>query len=113
MNGKLALVLLGALLVSGGLVPSRGQSQQQVTPVRLPGAERERLLATGKKSFVERCGKCHNEGGDKPLPRGLPLNERKLSDDQIARSVSGRLKDAPQEEKRAVALYVSSFMKKN
>ncbi len=74
--------------------------------------EREKLLATGKKIFVERCAKCHDERGDKPLKTGLPLNQRELSDEEITRAVSGRLKDAPDEEKRAVALYVNSFMKR-
>jgi hypothetical protein len=46
------------------------------------------------------------------LKTGLPLNQRQLFDEEIARAVSGRLKDAPDEEKRAVALYVSSFMKR-
>jgi hypothetical protein len=40
------------------------------------------------------------------------LNERKLSDEEIARTVAGRLKDSPDEQKRAVALYISSFMKR-
>ena len=72
--------------------------------------EREKLLATGKKLFVERCAKCHDERGDKPLKTGLPLNQRELSDEEIARAVSGRLKNAPDEDKRAVTLYISSFM---
>jgi len=74
--------------------------------------ERGRLLATGKKIFVERCAKCHDERGDKPLKTGPPLSQRGLSDEEIARTVSGRLKDAPDDEKRAVALYVTSFMKR-
>jgi mono/diheme cytochrome c family protein len=74
--------------------------------------ERGRLLTTGKKLFVERCAKCHGERGDKPLKTGLPLSQRELSEEEIARAVSGRLKNAPEEEKRAVALYVSSFMKR-
>ena len=41
-----------------------------------------------------------------------PLSQRELSDEEIASAVSGRLKNAPDEEKRAVALYVSSFMKR-
>jgi hypothetical protein len=49
-------------------------------------------------------------GGDKPLRTGLPLSKRELSYEEIARAVAGRLKDASDEEKRAVALYVSSFM---
>lgn len=74
--------------------------------------ERDKLLATGKKVFVERCAKCHNERGDKPLKTGLPLSQRELSDEEITGAVSGRLKDAPDDEKRGVALYVSSFMKR-
>jgi mono/diheme cytochrome c family protein len=74
--------------------------------------ERGRLLATGKKIFVERCAKCHDERGDKPLKTGPPLSQRELSDEEIARAVSGRLKNAPDEEKRAVAVYVSSFIKR-
>jgi mono/diheme cytochrome c family protein len=83
----------------------------QAKPV-VTDEERGKLLATGRKIFVERCAKCHDERGDKPLKTGLPLSQRKLSDEEIASTVSGRLKDAPEEEKRAVALYVSSFMKR-
>ncbi len=74
--------------------------------------DRDKLLAAGKKIFVERCAKCHDERGNKPLKTGLPLSQRELSDEEIARAVSGRLKDAPDEERRGVALYVSSFMKR-
>ena len=69
-------------------------------------------VAIGKKLFVERCSKCHEERGDKPLKSSPPLSERKLSDEDIARTVSRRFKDATDEQKRAVALYVSSFMKR-
>ena len=74
--------------------------------------ERERVLAIGKKLFLDRCSKCHDQRGDKPLKTGPPLSERKLSDAEIERIVAGRLKEAPDEQKRAVALYVSSFMKR-
>lgn len=89
------------------------RSQSQVSQSQGPSGaeERERVLRLGKKLFVERCARCHDENGDKPLKSGPPLRERNLSDQDIARLVSGRLKDAPDEEKRAVALYVSSFMK--
>ncbi len=60
----------------------------------------------------ERCSKCHDARGDKPLKSGLPLSERKLSNEEIARTVPGRFNDASQEEKRTVALYISSFMKR-
>ena len=78
----------------------------------LPSEERERLLAIGKKLFMERCAKCHDELGDKPLASGLPLNERDLPEGQIARAVSGRFRDKSDEEKRAVVLYIRSFMKR-
>ena len=47
--------------------------------------DRNKLLATGQKIFVERCAKCHDERGDKPLKTGLPLSQRELSDEEIVR----------------------------
>src|SRR5215470_17956994 len=73
--------------------------------------ERTRLLAEGKDIFISRCASCHDEHGDKPLKTGLPLNERALSDDKIARMVDGRLRQKTEEERRAVTLYISSLMK--
>ena len=69
-------------------------------------------VEAGKKVFVERCSSCHAERGDKPLSTGLPLNERSLTDAQLNRAVAGRLKSSPPEEKRAVALYIRSLLKK-
>jgi mono/diheme cytochrome c family protein len=113
MNWKLTSVLLTTLLLLSGLALTYGQSLSQASQIKTPpNEERERLLAIGNKIFVERCAKCHNERGDKPLPSGPPLNERKLTDEEIARTVAGRLKDSPDEQKRAVALYISSFMKR-
>jgi mono/diheme cytochrome c family protein len=109
----LRAVLLLLSLSAAELIHARGYARlgSQAGPVAIE-EERGKLLATGKKIFVERCAKCHDERGDKPLKTGLPLNQRGLSDEEIARTVAGRLKDAPYEEKRAVALYVSSFMKR-
>ncbi len=109
------IVFLTTALVSlGGLHFAGAQSQKQTARVEtsLSPEERSRLLAMGKKIFTERCAKCHDERGDKPLKTGPPLSERKLPDAEIERLVAGRLKDAPDEQKRAVALYVSSFMKR-
>jgi mono/diheme cytochrome c family protein len=88
-----------------------GRLGSQTKPVATD-EERDKLLATGKKIFVERCAKCHDERGDKSLKTGVPLSQRELSDEELTRAVSGRLKGAPDEEKRGVALYVSSFMKR-
>jgi len=106
-----ALLLLS--LLAAELIHAWGHARSglQAKPVATD-EERGNLLATGKRIFVERCAKCHDERGDKPLKTGLALSHRGLSDEEIASTVSGRLKDAPDEEKRAVALYVSSFMKR-
>jgi mono/diheme cytochrome c family protein len=109
----LGAVLLVVSLSVAELVHARRDARLglQAKPV-VTDEERGRLLTIGKKIFVERCAKCHDERGDKPLKTSLPLSQRELSDEEIARAVSGRLKNAPDEEKRAVALYVSSFMKR-
>lgn len=106
--GTVLLLLPSAVVVHGRRDTRLGlQTKPMVTD-----EERDKLIATGKKIFIERCAKCHDERGDKPLKTGLPLSQRDLSDEEIARPVSGRLKDAPDEDKRGVALYVSSFMKR-
>lgn len=82
-------------------------------PATLPPAEdTEPLLALGKEMFVARCGSCHNERGDKPLASGPPLNERKVTSEDIVRNVTNRFKNATDAQKRAVVLYLQSFMKK-
>jgi mono/diheme cytochrome c family protein len=90
--------------VSGGV---------SITKPATPSTDSEtaRLLSLGKPMFVERCGACHNERGDKPLADGPPLNERKLTLDRIERAARGRLKGRTEEEQRAVALYIESFLK--
>jgi mono/diheme cytochrome c family protein len=70
------------------------------------------VAEAGKKVFDERCSSCHAERGDKPLDTGLPLNQRSLTDAQLNRAVAGRLKSSPPEERRAVALYIRSLLKK-
>ena len=79
-----------------------------------PPADQDKAaqLAIGKKLFMEKCGKCHDERGDKPLASGPPLNERKLTKEEIERAVSGRLRDKTDEERAAVVAYIQSFLKK-
>ena len=99
----LTSLVFASLRSRGQVSHSQGQSGAD---------EHEKVLVLGKKLFIERCVRCHDEGGDKPLKSGPPLSERNLSEQDIAKLVSGRLKDAPDAEKRAVALYVSSFTKR-
>lgn len=84
--------------------------------IALPGArqshaeEPDGLLAKGKEIFLERCARCHNENGDKPLKTGAPLNQRALSTEEIAQAINGRLRDGTEDERLAVTLYISSLM---
>jgi mono/diheme cytochrome c family protein len=104
-----ATTLVG--LIGGIAVHARNARQGPAADQPLSEQERARLLATGKEVFMARCARCHDERGDKPLKTGPPLNERGLSSEQIARAVSGRLRDKTEEERRAVTLYISSLMK--
>jgi mono/diheme cytochrome c family protein len=111
-----ALVLSVTLLGFAGGIAIRARSTGQAPSApsdNEPPSEqaRARLLATGKDLFMARCARCHDERGDKPLKTGPPLNQRALSTEQIARAVSGRLRDNTEEERRAVTLYISSLMK--
>jgi mono/diheme cytochrome c family protein len=109
MLGRTAttLVFASALLGFAGGIPLHAQSAEQPTSA----VESARLLVAGKEIFLERCARCHNEGGDKPLKTGAPLNERGLSTEVITQAVNGRLRDRTEDECRAVTLYISSLMK--
>jgi mono/diheme cytochrome c family protein len=114
MRGRTsALIFSVTLLGFAGWIAIRAcGAGQEHAPDQLPSErDRDRLLAAGKELFLARCARCHDECGDKPLKTGPPLNERGLSSEQIARAVSGRLRDKPEEERRAVTLYISSLMK--
>ena len=114
MPGRTAAFLLATVLLgfaAGIAMHGRSAHQMPTADQSLSEEERTRLLAKGKEIFLERCARCHNERGDKPLKTGVPLNERGLSVDVIARAVSGRLRDRAEEERRAVTLYISSLMK--
>lgn len=108
MRGRTAtlLIAMGLAGLAGGVaMRAHGNGQAQ-------GAEgNAAVLAKGKEIFMAQCAKCHNESGDKPLSSGLPLNERGLSSEVIARAVNGRLRSKTEEERRGVVLYISSLMK--
>jgi mono/diheme cytochrome c family protein len=116
MPGRPARLLLATVVLGlvGGILPaihSRSARQSSAHDQPLSEEERGRLLTKGKELFIERCARCHNERGDKPLKTGPPLNERGLSTEVIAGAVSGRLRDRTGDERRAVTLYISSLMK--
>jgi len=105
-------VLLLFLSMAGLLIAQHDGQEASQTKPPVTKAEQERLLAVGKKLFMERCAKCHDERGDKPLASGPPLSERDLQEEHIARAVAGRFRNKSEDEKRAVVLYIASFMKK-
>jgi mono/diheme cytochrome c family protein len=106
-----ALLLLALSLTK--LVSGHGDQPSVLQAKSVTADEdREHLLAAGKKIFIESCAKCHDERGDKPLKSGLPLSRRELSDEELARIVRGRLKNSSDQDKRAVTLYISSFMQR-
>ena len=115
MPGRPATLLLATVLLGwlSGIAAVHARNARQSSAHDQPPSEgeRARLLAKGKELFVERCARCHNERGDKPLKSGPPLNERGLSTEVIAGAVSGRLRDRTEDERRAVTLYISSLMK--
>ena len=115
MRGRTATPILFVVLLgfAGSIAAVHGRSTGQSPAHDQPASEEERakLLARGKELFVERCARCHNERGEKPLKTGPPLNERGISAEVIARAVSGRLRDKTEDERRAVTLYISSLMK--
>jgi mono/diheme cytochrome c family protein len=102
---------LVALIAAGAFVAA-SQNQPPSSQTAASSEPGEPLLALGKNLFVERCAKCHDERGDKLLRSGAPLNERKLTEEEISRAVAGRFKDKTDQERRAVTLYVMSFLKK-
>ena len=104
----IAIAVLG---LAGGIGAHARSAKQQPAEAPISDEERVRLLAKGKEIFMEKCAKCHNESGDKPLSSGPPLNERGLASSAIARAVGGRLKDRTDEDRRAVTLYIASLMK--
>ena len=103
------VTLLG--FAGGTAIRVRGLGQAPAADQPRSEQQHAQLLATGKELFMARCARCHDERGDKPLKTGPPLNERGLSSEQIARAVSGRLRDKTEEERHAVTLYISSLMK--
>ena len=110
-----AFLGLGALLVQARGQSSAAGQGTTATPVARPQTtetSRESALAPGKKIFVERCAKCHGEDGTKPVGDGLPLSERKLSNEELAKMVRGRLKSSPESEQKAVTAYIRSVQKK-
>jgi mono/diheme cytochrome c family protein len=74
-------------------------------------AERQDPVVTvGRKMFVERCAGCHGERGEKPLSKGPPLAERRLTRAALLETVAGRLADASADQREAVARYIQGVV---
>ena len=107
VRARLLLVLLVVALLFFSLALVRAQE-----PAAATEPDKAAQLLVGKNLFVEKCGKCHDERGDKPLASGPPLNERDLTCEEIERAVRGRLRDRTDDERSAVVAYIQSLLKK-
>ena len=105
-----AVLILGSEAAQPGASPHGPPAPPRTVHPQVSTDQGDRLLTAGKKLFVQRCAQCHGERGDKPLPTGVPLSQRKLMPEQLARSLKGRLQDSTEEDRRAVQLYIESFL---
>jgi mono/diheme cytochrome c family protein len=103
-------MLASVLAAQPGACPEDSPAHPAVVHPQADADEGGRLLAVGRKLFVAQCSRCHGERGEKSLSTGLPLSQRKLMPEQLARSVEGRLQDSTEEQRRAVQLYIESFL---
>jgi mono/diheme cytochrome c family protein len=113
MPGRAASLIFAIALIgfTGGIPIYAPGADQTSAPSQSPSeGKSDDLLAKGKAIFLERCARCHNESGDKPLTTGVPLNQRGLSTEVIAQAVNGRLRDRTEDERRAVTVYISGLM---
>ena len=105
-----AVLILGSEAAQPGANPHGPPAPPRTVHPQVNTDQGDRLVTAGKKLFVQRCARCHSERGDKPLPTGVPLSQRKLMPEQLVRSVKGRLQDSTEEDRRAVQLYIESFL---
>jgi mono/diheme cytochrome c family protein len=66
------------------------------------------LAAEGKKVFVARCAKCHDENAAKKLPDGSNLLERLGKSKEPKTRLATRISDP--DELRAVAAYIAELL---
>jgi mono/diheme cytochrome c family protein len=81
------------------------------TPSEPSAPPTEQASTIGKKLFMEKCGKCHDERGDKSLASGPPLNERILTREKISEEVNRRFRQKTEDERAAVVAYIEGFLK--
>lgn len=86
------------------------QEEQPNVAAAFAAKEDAALLALGRTKFMEGCAKCHDEHGEKPLEDGSVLREMEFTEDELAEKVEHRAHDFPEEEQRAILLYVKSFL---
>ena len=67
------------------------------------------ILDQGKKIFVARCAKCHDNDANKRLPDGTTLLGRLAKAKDPEARLGTRLKD--RQERHAVMIYVDSLLK--
>ena len=95
---KLTIPLLAFVIPLQALAADSGTAPKDPT-----------MLEQGKKIFVARCAKCHDNDAKKTLPDGTTLLGRLAKARDPEARLGTRLKD-PQ-ERQAVMIYVDSLLK--
>jgi mono/diheme cytochrome c family protein len=79
-----------------------------VTAMAQNAAPASARVSEGKKIFVARCAKCHDDDASKKLPDGSTLLDRLARSKSAKARLATRIKD--EDEQRAVAAYVAELL---
>ena len=111
MKGLTTLFLFVAIFVSSGkeaawlamalLGPAAQQSQDATGPYE-----------SGRRIFVSRCAKCHDEDAAKKLPDGTSLVQRLAESKDPDALAATRLRRMSEEDRQAVHTYLNELIKR-
>jgi mono/diheme cytochrome c family protein len=111
MKGLASFLLFVAVVVSSekeaarlamaSLGPAAQQSQEATGP-----------YATGRRIFVTRCAKCHDEDAAKKLPDGTSLVQRLAESKDPDALAATRLKRMSEGDRRAVHAYLNELIRR-
>ncbi len=66
--------------------------------------------ALGRRVFIERCAKCHDENAAKPLPDGTSLVQRLAARPDLAAALASRTRKMTEAERRGLVLYMKNLV---
>jgi cytochrome c2 len=89
-------------LISIGLLVVQAAAQSPSSPSASESS------AKGKKIFVTRCAKCHDENAGRKLPDGSNLLDLLARSQNVKARIATRIKN--EDEQRAVAAYMAELI---